>query len=289
MKFAHFFGGNSHQFPADDSVSDYIIADRAADQLVRKRNWKDAEAAYRVMASGEGVTDFQKSDALSKAARCARYLKKPERTAELAAQIPLASVARTVKMENLFEERKWAELVEEYGGEDLGQWPFWQQGAGAFVRGRAFNYLKEGKRADNDFQLALKYTPDPRVRSSILATMGSNREMNLQDDAGALEAYRKNFEHLKQIGGAEEFRSVQGAARILSRQEKHEEAIKTIHRIDLEKTKGYWRDSSLVVLGEILTTAGKKAEAKEAYQKILDAEKPDARSKEAAEKAIEAL
>ncbi len=289
MKFAHFYSGLSHQFEFDDTVSDYIIASRAAEQLMRKRKTAEALAAYVALASGKKVSDFQKSHALSQAARCARTLKDFTKADELAKQIPISAVMITAQMENLLAERKWKELADQFGSEDFSEWPFWQIGAGAFARARAYVFTKAGEKAEADLVAALKYTPDARIRSSILATMGSNRETLLKDDAGALKAYRQNYETKKRIGAAEDFRSVQNATRILSRQGKFEEALETINRVNFEKQKGFWRHSSLLVLGETLAAAGRKDEALKAYRAVLadDDVQPSVRAK--AEDAIEML
>ena len=289
MKFAHFFRGNSHRFDADESVTDYLIESRAAEQLMRKRQFEEALTAYVAMASSEKTTDFQKSDALHYAALCARSLKNDTKADELASQIPIKAVAKTVQMENLLAQRKWDALVEQFGEEDLSQWPFWQKGATAFARAKAYVFQKKGEKAEADLKTALAFTSDARIRTSILATMGSNREVNLADEQGALEAYRQNYETKESIGAAEEFRSVHNAARILTRQGKFDEALKTIKRVNLEKTKGFWQHSSLIVLGDILAAAGKKEEALETYRRVLDDKSADERSQQKAEEAISDL
>jgi len=107
------------------------------------------------------------------------------------------------------------------------------------------------------------------LRVSILANLGHNRETNLKDDPGALAAYRQNFEGKERIGGSEEFRSVQQAARILSRQGKHDDALKTLAHIDLDETNGSWRATTLAIKGDLLITAKRTDEARAVYRKAL--------------------
>ena len=270
MKFAHFYHGRSHQFDADQAVTDYLIAGRAAADLLRRRKYKDALAAYVVQAAGESVTDLQKSDALEQAARCARSLKQFDRADELAEQIPLDSVAKTVRLENLLVQRKFDRIIEQFGDEDFDQWPFWQRGAGAFARARAYVSAKVGEKAESDLQKALQYTSDSRIRTSILATMGSSRETNLHNDEAALEAYRQNFESEQTIGSSDQFRSVQGAARILTRQGKFDEALATLQRAKIKDLTGFWRHSMLLALGDTLAAAGRKDEARKAFSDVLE-------------------
>lgn len=289
MKFAHFYAGLSHEFPADPTVTDYLIGGRAAAELMRDRKIEEALSAYVALAADEGVNEFQKSDALSFAASCARSLNNFERAGEISDQIPLEWVAKTARMENLLGQRDWNGLVERFGAEDFGQWPFWEAGAGAWVRGRAYVFTKDGAKAEADFGTALEFTSDTRIRTSILAAMGSNRETNLGDDDGALEAYRQNYEGKTGVGAAEEFRSVHNAAGILTRRGKFDEALAAIRHIDIENSKGYWGNTSLLVLGDTLAAAGKKAEAQTAYQRVLADEAASAANRKSAEDALKAI
>ncbi|MCA9068378.1 MAG: hypothetical protein KDA84_05620, partial [Planctomycetaceae bacterium] len=269
MKFAHFFGGRSHQFPADPTVNDYLIASRSAEKSWRSRKYQEALDAFLALAADKKATDLQKSVALQNAASCARSLDDIEQAEQLARQIPIESVAKTVRMETLVSQRKFTELIEQFGEEDFTKWPFWQRGAAAFLRGLAYTSNKAGDKAEADLQIALSYTSDPQRRINILTTMGSNRETNLKDDTGALKAYRQNFESKDRIGAAEEFRSVQRAAAILTKQGKHTEAIETLHRADIANLKGFWRHSMQIALGETLTKAGRKDEAIKQFRAVL--------------------
>ena len=289
MKFAHFHHGLSHQFDTDPTVTDYLIGSRAASDLMRKRKYKDALTTYMTLKSDKDTTDFQKSDALQYAARCARSLKDFDRANDIAEQIPLTSVAKTVQMENLLAQRKFDEVIQQFGDEDFAQWPFWQSGAGAFVRARAYVSMKTGDKAETDLQKALEYTSDRRIRTSILAMMGDNRELNLQKDDAALVAYRQNFESVGNIGAADEFRSVLGAARILRRQGKFDESLAALHRAKIQKLKGYWRHALQLGVGETLVAANRKDKALKVFQDILKDKSAAAGQRREAEEQIERI
>ncbi len=149
--------------------------------------------------------------------------------------------------------------------------------------------LKLGDKAESDLQTALEYTSVRNIRTRILATMGGNRETNLQDDKAALEAYRMNYESVDTIGAADEFRSVQGAARILKRQGKYDESLAALHRARIEKLKGYWRHALQLSLGETLTAAGQKEQARKVYQEILQDDSASDRLQREAKEQIERL
>jgi predicted negative regulator of RcsB-dependent stress response len=181
----------------------------------------------------------------------------------------VASVAKPVRMENLLSQRKYADLLEPFSKKDFSQWPFPLLSLAAFTQVRAQVLNKNAPAAEVDLQTALALTSDKRLRSSIIANLGHNRETNLKDDNAALSACRQNFVGKERIGGADEFRSVQQAARILSRQDKHAAALKTLTNIDAAKQTGSWRATTYAIQGDILTAAGRKPEAHAAYQNAL--------------------
>ncbi|WP_198000791.1 DUF4838 domain-containing protein [Gimesia fumaroli] len=289
LKFAHFFRGRSHQFEADPSVSDYLIASREAEKLIRSRKTDKALAAFLALSKEKKITELQKSKALEQAALCARNLKDYEQASEIAEAIPLDSVRKTVQMENLLAQREYEDVLKQFGEENLGQWPFWQRGDAAFARGRAYFSLNNGEQAEADLRTALQFTSDSRRRTSILLTTAINRERNLKDDSAALDAYRKNFEGVGRVGASEQFQSIEGAVRILTRQGKYEAALVALDRANIEKLKGVWHDTMLLAKARTLAAAGKKADASKLYQQILVDESAAQRFKVEAREQLERL
>lgn len=268
-KFAQFYAGHSNKFKFDPEYVDFLIAGKTAEALLRARKNKEALAAYVALAAMDETTKLQQSAALRQAAIAARNLKDYAKADDLAERIPVPAVAKTVRMKTLLAQRKPAELLEQYGKEDFSKWPFPHVSPAAFARAQAHIQTQNGKAAEADLQSALALTSDKRLLSSILVNLGHNRETNLKDDALALAAYRLNFEGKERVGGADEFRSIQQAARILSRQGKHDEALKTLTRIDVAKQTGSWRATTYAIQGDLLTAAGRKPEARAAYQNAL--------------------
>ncbi|MFV1994489.1 MAG: sugar-binding protein, partial [Verrucomicrobiales bacterium] len=289
MKFAQFYSGRSHRFESDPTITDYLIAGRAASELVRKRKFGEAIDAWLALADGEGLTDFQRSDALEQAAGSARSLRDYDRAETIANQIPIEEVASTARMENLIAQREAPKLIARFTDENFQQWPFWQAGAGAFARGRAYHIAKMGIKAEADLQTAREFTSESRIRMSILRTLGNNRETVLLDDDGALEAYREIAGAKTNTGSAEYFYGVQGAARILTRKGRFDEALAQLELVDVDKLSGFWRHSMLLARGETLAAAGRGDDARAAYRAALadDTLAPALRAK--AEAAIEAL
>jgi tetratricopeptide (TPR) repeat protein len=288
LKFAHLYEGKSHQFSHAESDADYLEAGRAAFELMNQGKRAEALTALVALADGD-VTDFQKADSLERAAVCARHLKKFDLTMELADQIPLEPVAKTVRMQNLLALGKPEELIEQFGKEDINAWPFWKAGEAFFVRGRAYFAAAAGNEAEADLQAALELTSDSRTRLSILRTIASNREINLKDDDAAFEAYQQIAGASKNNGSAEYFSGVQGAARILTRGGKFDDALATLRRVDIDNLRGYWRGSMLLALGETLGAAGRKDEAIAAYRAAIADDSVEAGHRRTAEERIKAF
>jgi predicted negative regulator of RcsB-dependent stress response len=289
MKFAHFYDGRSHSFDVDETVTDWLIEAHAAAQLMNKRKLDEALTTFVALSNREKATDYQISHALRQAAACARHSKNFEQAAELAKQIPLAAMSKTAQMENLLAQQKGKEIIDQVGDEDLSQWPFTEIGAAALARGRAYYALKAGEQADADLRLALEYTSDPRTRMSILAAMASNRERVLKNDDLALEAYRTIADSTTNTGSAEYFSGLQGAARILTRRGEYDEALQVLDLVDAEKLGGSWSGSMILVRGQTLEAAGRKAEALQAYRAVLSSKQALGTHRNTAETAIKRL
>jgi len=289
LKFAHFYAGRSHEFDADPTVTDYLIESRAAVDLMRRGKLDEALAAYLSLAERDNVNDYQNSAALEQAALCARNLRHYDRAAELAERIPIETVANTVRMQNLLARRKSNELIEQFGNEDLTRWPFWKAGEAYFARGRAYVSAASGDKAEADLQSALELTSDSRTRISILLHIGRNRETVLKDDAAALETYQRITAQTGNTGSADYFCGVQGAARILTRRGRFDDALATLRRVEIDELRGHWRGAMFRSLGDALKTAGRNKDALAAYREVLEETEASDGDRKAAEDAINAI
>lgn len=288
MKFATFYDGNSFQFDAAEPDDDFLNATRIAADLVRAGQRDEALAAYTAAAEGK-LTNVQKSHALEIAAATARGLRKFEVADQLTARIPIDAVKKTVLMQNLLDQAKAPQVIEQFGKEDINAWPFWKRGDGYFARGRAHLITKAGQEAEADLLRALEWTSDARIRDSIRLSIGGNRETNLKDDSAALTAYREVIEGSQQLGSSDQFYAVQGIARLLTKVGKFDEAIAALNKIEIGKMRGVWHGYMATSLGDTLLAAGRKDEAVAAYQSVLADGTVEARQRKTAEAKIAAL
>jgi len=244
MKFATFYDGNSFEFDHGPPDDDFLEKTRIAADFARTGKREEALAAYTAAAEGK-ITNLQKSHALELAAGYARHLRKFELADQLTGRIPIEVVKKTAQMQSLLDQFKAAQVIEQFGSEDISKWPFWKRGDGLHWRGRAYSITKVGEKAEADLRAALEFTSEPRTRDSILLLTAQNRENNLQDDAKALEAYHAIVAGRTRIGAADEYAALQGIARILTRRGQFDEAIKTLERADLPNLGGVWKENIL--------------------------------------------
>ena len=244
LKFATFYDGNSFEFDHGPSAPDFLEAMRIAADLARTGKREEALSACIAAAEGK-ITDLQKSHTLELAAGYARHLRKPELADQLTGRIPIEAVKKTVQMQNLLDQFKAAQVIQQFGNKDISKWPFWKRGDGLHWRGRAYSITKAGDKAEADLLAALEFTSEPRSRDTILLLTAQNRENNLQDDEKALEAYNAIVAGRTRIGAADEYAALQGIARILTRRSQFDEAIKTLERADLPNLGGVWKENIL--------------------------------------------
>ena len=288
MKFATLYDGSSFVFDAAEPDADFLEATRIAADLARTGKHAEALAAYTAAAGGK-VTDLQKSAGLEQAAAIARGMKDYAKADEIAARIPIEAVKKNALMQNLLDQAKAPQVIEQFGEEDISVWPFWKRGDGYFARARAYMITKAGKEAETDLVNALEWSSETRTRDTIRQFMGNNRETNLHDDTGALTAYREVIEGVKHLGTAEQFTALIGIARILTKSGKFDEAIAALNEAEINKMTGVWHGNLAASLGDTLLAAGRKDEAIAAYQSIIADETTDTRQRKAAEEKITSM
>jgi hypothetical protein len=163
MKFAHFFGGRSHEFESAAPDADFLNAMRSAADLARTGKRDKALAAYTAATEGK-ISDLQKSHALEQAATTARSLRKNDIAGQLAARIPMDAVKKAAQMQSLLESGKAQQVIAQFAAEDIAAWPFWKRGDGYLMRGRAHVIAKNAKQAEADLTSALEWLGDARSR-----------------------------------------------------------------------------------------------------------------------------
>ncbi len=271
---------------------DYLSDRKAALALVQAGSNTEALAAFTNMAANAS-SEPQKSDALAQAFWCADRMKQYDRALELAKAIPLQAIAKNCLMTRLYEHNKFSELIAEFKTEDIERWPMSVRGTAFFIRGRAFNQLKDGPAAAADLKRAAEYSRDPCTRGHALVQLGDTCRDLLKDDQKALAAYAETIQKVPAVNGSyyDAYFALLSAVDILRKQGKYDEALDMLGKIDLKTLAAYgsWVTTFCCAHGETLAGQGKKAEAIAKFNEALGAKGATAEQKAACEKRIKEL
>lgn len=267
-------------------LADYVADRKATMELVNGGKREEALAAFTKMATG-AKSALQKSDALEQAVLSAISLKKHDEAMELARQIPLAPVSKTCQMRILSATRKWQQLVDKFGAEDISKWPEGLDAEAFFLRGGAYYQVKDGPKAAADLAKAAEYLTDDNSKGLALNALGDTYQHLLKDDARALDAYRRVYATRNIYKHCQ---AAMAAAGMFSRQGKHNEALRELQSINMANvTIPVWRGSMLAAFANVLAQQGRKAEAIAKYEEALQVNGILPAQKASFEKAIEKL
>ncbi|MFA7160905.1 MAG: hypothetical protein WC299_16535 [Kiritimatiellia bacterium] len=271
-------------------AADYVAGRKAAMELVKSNKQEDALSALTNLAFSAATSDFQKSDALEQAALCANLLKQYDRALDLAAQIPLKPISKKCRMNILFENRKFKELIDEFKNENIESWPGQENtvGEGFYYRGMACFQWNDGTNAVKDLKKAAEYLADEALLGQACLRLGDACLNKINDEPQALDAYLKAIKAANAGGWIKSTASV-SAAGILRKQGKFDEAFRILENAGAGKMEGYWGFVMLASWADTLAAQGKKAEATAKYKKALSLKGVNEAQKKEAEKALQTL
>ena len=214
--------------------ADYPSDRKAALELSKAGKNEEALSAFDKLAKS-ATDETQKADALEQAAMCAHQLKKYDQALELAGQIPLVPMAKTVQMRIMLDNGKGAELLAKFKDEPIADWPAKAAGEASYCRGMAYFIAKDGNGAESDLKNALKNMAPGSTTDQARLALADNYKNNLKDDQQALAAYLEGIEKATDKFGWFRFSSIVSASKILSQQSKYDEAARKKSSLDLRK------------------------------------------------------
>lgn len=265
--------------------ADYVREREAAVALAKEGKVAEALAAFRQLAEGQG-TDLQRSDALEQAALLCDRLKRSEEALDLARQIPLAAVSKSIQLQLLADHRQWQEVVTQFGGEDLATWPDTRIGLAAFYRGRSYCALRKGEEAVRDLRLACEYLLEDNMLGLAQCALGDAYRL-IKDDGHALLAYRQAYQRRNEYKRCQ---AVLSATDLLRSQGKTTEALAELAVVPHDRiTMPYWRARLLMAWGGTLAEAGRTAEAVAKYREVLALPELPATTRKTCEEALDKL
>ena len=177
------------------------------------------------------------------------------------------------RMRALHQDRKWKELIEQFGAFDFAAWPADMQtnASNAYqLRGQIYSFLKDGPKAEADLNAAIKLTPKEAAAWLVL---GENYTNNLQDDEQALAAYRQAFAITGKGNGWQPLTATVAMARLLTDQVKTDEALEVLKPYgDLKDIAPTWRIRLLRAYGHVYAAQGNEKESLAKFREALELE-----------------
>ncbi len=177
------------------------------------------------------------------------------------------------RMRALYQDRKWKELVEQFGADDFSMWPadISNKASEAFhLRGTIHSFLKDGWKSEADLKAAIMLTPKD---SAIWLTLADNYTNNLKDDEQALATYRKAFAITGKGNGWQPLTATIAMARLLTDQVKTDEALAVLKQYsDLEGLPPSWRIRMLRASGHVYAAQGHEKESLAKFREALELE-----------------
>jgi len=177
------------------------------------------------------------------------------------------------RMAALQQERKWKELIAQFGDMDFSAWPAAMSvktSEALHMRGYVYSVLKDGPHAEADLKAATKLAPG---HAAIWLTLGENYVNNLNNDEQALAAYRKSFAITGKGNGWQPLTATVSIARILTSQVKPDEAIRVLQQYgDLAGMAPTWRIQLLRAYGHAYAAQGKEKESLAKFREALQLE-----------------
>ena len=177
------------------------------------------------------------------------------------------------RMRALHQDRKWKELIEQFGTDDFSAWPsdMSDKASEAFhLRGQIYSFLKDGQKADIDLKAALKLAPK---NSAFWLTRADNDSNNLKDDELALTAYRQAFAITGKGIGWQPLTATVSIARLLTDQAKPDEALAVLKQYgDMAGMAPVWKIRMLRAYGHAYAAQGNEKESLAKFREALELE-----------------
>jgi len=253
------YGSSAGNFPSNfqEAVRLYHTQGKAA----------DAEAAFLELAARKVRHSRGTDAALEMASLCALRRQDFEEAEQRADRIQEESLRILCRMRIWEAQRRWADIVDGLGKQDIETWPDRLIYDAAMCRGKAYA-IQRNAAAERDFQLALAYTIDARELAFANLALGNFYRDQAQDEDKAFEAYRKVVE--SPVRGAPKYESVIAYAMLLAARNQGREALEQLDELKVETIPHPdWRCRIHQAYGDLHAALNRPADAMAAYRKAI--------------------
>ena len=238
---------------------------KAAKKLMKSRKYGESQKAF-IKLSEAASKPASRDSALLCAAQAAVAQKKFDEAYAIAAKIKNPVILKSCRMEIMYKNRKYSDIVKEFKDEDIDLWPKNLRAKNYQFRAYAYIKCKNGEAAEADLNKIIELGEQNKWLAMLYR--GNNYLKALKDE-------RKAADCLKQLAKeGPKFYWVTGdgltkAVELLSKQKRFDEALQLLKRYNIDKLKGFWQARILGNYAKIYAAQGKKAEAVATYQKAL--------------------
>jgi tetratricopeptide (TPR) repeat protein len=253
-------GSSAGNFPLDfqEAVRLYHTPGTAA----------DAEAAFLELAARKIRHSRGTDAALEMASLCALRRQDFEEAEQRADRIQEESLRILCRMRIWEAQRRWADIVDGLGKQNIETWPDRLIYDAAMCRGKAYA-IQRNAAAEKDFQLALAYTIDARELAFANLALGNFYRDQARDEDKAFAAYRKVAE--SSVRGAPKYESVIAYAMLLAARDKGREALEQLDGLKVETIPHPdWRCRIHQAYGDLHAALNRPADAMAAYRKAIN-------------------
>jgi tetratricopeptide (TPR) repeat protein len=170
----------------------------------------------------------------------------------------------------MHQERKWKELITQFGGETFAAWPTETALEALQLRGQIYSFTKDGSRAEADLQTALKLAP-PQVDALLL--LADNYVNNLNDDPKAIAAYQEVIAITGTNSGWQPLTATVSLAKLYTDALEFDSAHAVLKPYgDLSQLACSWRVRLLRAFGHLYAAQGKEPESLAKFREALSLE-----------------
>jgi len=227
----------------------------------------EAEAAFLELAARKTRRTQGTDAALEMASLCALRRRDFEAAEKHAARVKEPSLRTLCRMRISQAQRRWNDILDAVGNQDLETWPDRLIYDAAMCRGRAYA-LRGAAAAERDFLLARKSTFDVREQAFANLALGNFYRDCLKNESKARAAYKEVAD--SSATGAAKYDGVIAYAILLARQGHDKEAVAQLDRLPLGTvTSPHWRCRIHQAYGDVYSALSRADAAVAAYRKAI--------------------
>ncbi|MHC4873060.1 MAG: tetratricopeptide repeat protein [Planctomycetota bacterium] len=249
--------------------ADYISDRIEAEKLVKARKKPEAIAKFVEMAETSAKSDRQKTDAYEQAFLLSLYSKDYAKAKEYAEKIPDKSISKTAKLQIMYREKKYDDMLAFLKNENIDKWTYTHIGKAYHYKAMAQLKKNMPEEAAESLEKSVEANAgDNDAQSASLSSLAS-LYIKLKDNEKAKRTLEK-CQKKSPYGRYTYFQSVISHADILTKEKRYDEALKKLAENKPDKAKGVWKFNTVYAVGRVYDAKGEQDKAIAEYEKAIN-------------------